>query len=71
MRIRRRIKTVIGQLAKRFDIEKSWCRDMWHMASRITRKLLAHNVGSFFNIEAGRPVIHFKKLISAEKTAKK
>ncbi|WP_257297165.1 transposase, partial [Endozoicomonas sp. YOMI1] len=66
MRIRRRIETVIGQLAERFDIEKCRCRDMWHMTSRITRKLLAHNVGSFLNIEAGRPVIQFKNLIPTE-----
>ena len=66
MRIRRRIETVIGQLAERFEIEKCRCRDMWHMTSRIIRKLLAHNVGSFFNIEAGRPAIQFKNLISSE-----
>ncbi|WP_067584658.1 IS982 family transposase [Endozoicomonas ascidiicola] len=66
MRVRRRIETVTGQLAERFEIEKCRCRDIWHMTSIITRKLLAHNIGSFFNIKAGRPAIQFENLISAE-----
>ena len=33
MRIRRLIETVIGQLAERFNLEKVWARDMWHLTS--------------------------------------
>lgn len=40
--IRRLIETVIGQLSSRFNIEKVWARDMWHLTSRLNRKLLAH-----------------------------
>ena len=64
MRVRRRIGTVIGQLAGYFDIEYSGCRDMWHMTARITRKLRAYNVGAFFNVQSGRPAIQFEHLIS-------
>ncbi len=46
MRVRRRIETVIGQLAHYFDIEHSDCRNMWRMTARIARKLLAYNVES-------------------------
>jgi hypothetical protein len=44
MRVRRLIETVIGQLAGRFHLERIHARDMWHLTSRINRKLLAHTV---------------------------
>lgn len=66
LRVRRRIETVIGQLTERFEIEKCRCRDRWHMTSRIARKLLAHNIGSYLNIIAGRPAIQFENLISED-----
>lgn len=65
MRVRRRIETVIGQLAEYFDIEYSGCRNMWHMTARVARKLLAYNVGVFFNVQAGKPAIQFENLIAA------
>ena len=65
MRIRRRIETTIGQLVKYFDIEHCNCRDMWHLTSRMGRKLLAYTVGSFFNIQAGKEPAQFEGLISA------
>jgi hypothetical protein len=39
-RVRRMVETVIAQLAERFHIEKVWARDMWHLTSRLNRKLL-------------------------------
>ncbi len=36
------------------------------MTSRIARKLLAHNIGSYLNIIAGRPAIQFENLISED-----
>ena len=65
MRVRRRIETVIGQLAQYFDIEYSGCRNMWHMTARVARKLLAYNVGVLFNVQAGKPAIQFENLIAA------
>ncbi len=65
MRVRRRIETVIGQLAEQFEIERCRCRDRWHMTSRIARKLLAHNMGSYLNISAGKAPIQFESLIAA------
>ena len=40
--LRRRIETVIGQLAERFAIKRVWARDAWHFCSRLLRKVLAH-----------------------------
>ena len=65
MRVCRRIETVIGQLARYFDIEYSGFRNMWHMTARVARKLLAYNVGVFFNVQAGKPAIQFENLIAA------
>jgi hypothetical protein len=48
MRVRRKIETVIGQLNQRFQIEKIWARDMWHLANRFVRKLLSHTVCTLF-----------------------
>lgn len=42
--LRRRIETVIGQLAERFSIKRVWARDAWHFCSRLLRKVLAHTI---------------------------
>lgn len=65
LRIRRRIETVIGQLAKYFDIESCGCRDMWHLTSRVARKILAFTVGNYLNIQAGKEPMQFEGLIAA------
>jgi hypothetical protein len=48
-RFRRRIETVIGQLVERFHIETVRARDLWHLTSRLNRKLLAHTVCFWLN----------------------
>lgn len=48
-RFRRLIETVIGQLVERFHIEKIQARDMWHLTSRLNRKILAHTVCFWLN----------------------
>ncbi len=42
--LRRRIETVIGQLAERFRIKRVWARDVWHFCSWLLRKVLAHTL---------------------------
>ena len=39
---RRRIETVIGQLAERFHAKRVWARDTWHLCSRWLRRVLSH-----------------------------
>jgi hypothetical protein len=38
------VETVIGQLTERFHIERIRARNLWHLANRVIRKLLAHTV---------------------------
>ncbi len=39
---RRRIETVIGQLAQRYSGKRLWVHDTWHLCSRWLRKVLSH-----------------------------
>jgi hypothetical protein len=64
MAIRRRIETVIGQLAERFHIEKIRARDTWHEASRFWRKLLAHTTCVKIGVENGLEPLQFERLIA-------
>ena len=62
-RTRRLIETVIGQLSERFSIEKVWARDLWHLTSRLNRKLLAHTVCYWLNRHRPDP-LQFDLLVS-------
>ena len=63
-RTRRRMETVIGQLTAQFHFEKIWARDIWHLTSRVARKILAHTLGIFINRHVGRSDLHFEGLIA-------
>jgi IS5 family transposase len=63
-RLRRLIETVIGQLVERFSIEKVRARDLWHLTSRINRKLSAHTVCRWLNRLSANP-LQFEQLVSA------
>lgn len=43
MKVRRRVETAIGQLVEFFDFASCKARDIWHLTSRLVRKLLAYN----------------------------
>lgn len=60
---RRLIETVIGQLSERFHIEKIRARDMWHMASRFWRKLLAHTLCVKINLSLENEPLQLERLI--------
>jgi Transposase DDE domain len=62
---RRLVETVIGQLNQRFHIESTKARDQWHLTSRFARKILAHTVAVFINVQQGRPPLQFDGLITA------
>lgn len=62
-RVRRLVETVIGQLAGRFQIERVWARDLWHLSSRLNRKLLAHTVCRWLNRDQPNP-LRFADLVS-------
>jgi hypothetical protein len=46
---RRLVETVIGQLAGRFHIETTRARDIWHLVSRIARKIASHTLCVLMN----------------------
>jgi hypothetical protein len=41
-RLRYRIDTVFSQLTERYSLKKVWARDLWHLTSRLLRKVLSH-----------------------------
>jgi len=63
-RFRQIIEPVIGKLATRFNSQRTWARDLWHLTSRIYRKLLSHSTATLLNRRAGNHPLQLKLLIS-------
>jgi len=63
MSSRRLVETVIGQLTKRFHIEKVRARDTWHLANRFICKLLAPTMGCFLGKLIGNLILLFESLV--------
>jgi hypothetical protein len=61
---RRRIETVIGQLVGRYHAKRTWARDLWHLLTRIYRKVLSHTVAVFLNLQRGGEPLQFDKLLA-------
>jgi IS5 family transposase len=62
-RLRRLIETVVAQLVERFSIEKVGARDLWHLTSRLNRKLLAHTICRWLNRHSPEP-LQFDQLVT-------
>jgi len=62
-RIRQIIEPVIGQLAGRFHAERTWARDLWHLCSRLIRKLLSHTAAVLINLQQGNPPLQLDQLL--------
>ena len=65
MNARRKIETVIGQLTERFNIQKVWARDLWHLTHRIGRKILAHTLCTILNKQLGNEPLQLECLIKS------
>jgi hypothetical protein len=63
-RLRQVIEPVIGQLAMRFNCQSTWARDLWHLTSRLARKLLSHTAAVLLNLRAGNPPLRLDLLIT-------
>lgn len=63
-RWRKRVETVGSQLAERFAIDRIRVRDIWHFQHRVIRKVLAHTVGVFLNLQLGRRPLDFDGLFA-------
>ena len=62
--IRYRIETVFGQLCERFRVKRVWARDLWHLSSRLLRKVLAHTVAIIINRAQGNEPLRLAELLT-------
>jgi hypothetical protein len=53
--LRYRIDTVFSQLTEHYSVKRVWARDMWHLTSRLLRKVLSHTVAFLLNHQMGDP----------------
>ncbi|MCG3211890.1 MAG: IS982 family transposase ISNsp1 [Anaerolineae bacterium] len=63
-RWRKRIETVGSQLTERFAIGRIRVRDIWHFQHRIVRKILAHTIGVFLNLQLARKPLDLDGLLA-------
>jgi hypothetical protein len=64
-RWRKRIETVGSQLTDRFAIDHIRVRDIWHLQHRLIRKILAHTIGVFLNLQLARNPLDLDGLLAS------
>ena len=62
-RIRRKVETVFSQWTHYFHIKKIWAKDLWHLTSRILRKILAHTFSIIYCLRQGLNPLRFSELL--------
>ena len=62
-KVRKVIETVGSHLTERFNLNKIRVRDLWHFQSRLIRKILAHTVAVFLNLQLGRKPLDLDGLV--------
>jgi hypothetical protein len=62
--IRYRIETVFSQFCERLSMKRVWARDLWHLSSRLLRKVLAHTVMVVLNRERGDEPLRLAELLT-------
>jgi Transposase DDE domain len=60
---RRRIETVLGQLAERFHAKRTRARDEWHLVARWLRKLASHTLAVLLCQQTGLAPLSFEQLL--------
>ena len=63
--VRYRIDTVFSQLTDRFRVKCVRARDLWHLSSRLYRKVLTHTLALILNMQQGNPPLQFDLLLQA------
>jgi hypothetical protein len=63
-RLRKRVETVGSHLTERFGIARIRVRDLWHLQHRLIRKVLAHTVGVFLNLQMNRAPLDLDGLLA-------
>ena len=64
-RIRKCIETVGSHLTERFGVTRIRVHDLWHFEHRLIRKVLAHTVAVFLNLQQGRDPLDLDGLVTA------
>jgi hypothetical protein len=62
-KVRKVIETVGSHLTERFNLNKIRVRDLWHFQSRLIRKILAHTVAVFLNLQLRRKPLDLDGLV--------
>lgn len=60
---RRRVETVLGQLAERYHAKRVRARDEWHLTARWLRKLASHTLAVLLCQQAGLAPLAFELLL--------
>jgi hypothetical protein len=58
------IEAVNGQFAGRFCAKRTWAKDLWHLCSRLLRKILSHTVAAWGSVRQGHRPLDFASLVS-------
>lgn len=64
-RIRKIVETVGSHLTERFAVDAIRVHDLWHFLHRLIRKVLAHTVMVFLNLQLSRDPLDLDGLVSA------
>ncbi len=64
-RIRKLVETVGSHLTERFAVDSIRVHDLWHFQHRLIRKVLAHTVMVFLNLQLGRDPLDLDGLVTA------
>ena len=64
MRWRKCVETVGSHLTERFAVARIRAHDLWHYHHRLIRKVLAHTVGVFLNLQLNRTPLDLDGLLS-------
>jgi hypothetical protein len=63
-RLRYRIDRVCSRLVSRYSVKRVWARDLWHLTSRLVRRVLSHTVAFLLNHQVGNPPLQLSKLLT-------
>jgi Transposase DDE domain len=63
-RLRKGVETVGSHLTERFAVARIRVHDLWHFQHRLIRKILAHTIGVFLNLQLGRPSLDLDGLLA-------
>ena len=64
-RVRKIVETVGSHLTERFAVAKIRVHDVWHFQHRLIRKVLAHTVMVFLNLQLGRDPLDLDGLVTS------